>query len=225
MSKGKLTAILLTLTVLVSGGVTMANAHPKPPWFGAPSGLEFGQPPPPPRPGGMPAVPGQVPPPPLPPGMAPPPPGRSTGVQQEILGNASIAISTARNAKAYFAVGKVWSVTAPRGEIELKAAVLYNGTAIAVLHFNPSNGSLLPRGIHPRVFGMTQAIHEVQRNLPEILGKLEVLPGAEYREPESSWIIPLAYNGMIVAHIKIHADGSNIVPDYRANQEMQAYGS
>jgi len=135
-----------------------------------------------------------------------------------------IAVAAVKKAKMYFSAGKVWSITAPRGEVELKATVLYDETVVAILHFNQTDGSLLPLGVRPAVYGTTSSIDEIKRNLPEIVRKLVVLQGAEYREPESSWIVPLAYHDMIVAHIKVYAGGIHIVPDYPANREMRTYG-
>jgi len=53
---------------------------------------------------------------------------------------------------------------------------------------------------------------------------LKVLNGAEYRDPERSWLVPLSYNSRIVAHMKVYYDGVHIVPDYPANQEMRVHG-
>jgi hypothetical protein len=154
----------------------------------------------------------------------PPQPGRPlTGIQQDIINNALLAVATAEKAKAYLLAGEVWSMTAPRGEVEVKAAIVYEGTAVAVLHFNPSDNSLLPVGVRPAAIGVPTQIENIKRNLPAIVSGLEILNGAEYREPENAWIVPLAYKNMIVAHLKIHADGIHIVPDYPANQEIRAY--
>ena len=144
---------------------------------------------------------------------------------QEIVKNASLAVTTAQKAKKYLTAGRVWSMVGPRGEVEVKAAIIYDGTAVAVLHLNPSDGSLLPLGISPVETKVSpQVIENVKRNLPAIVNSLEILNGAEYREPESAWCIPLAYKNMIVAHLKIYVDGTHVVPDYPANQEMQTYG-
>ena len=112
----------------------------------------------------------------------------------------------------------------PRGEIEVKAAILYEGTAVAVLHFNPSDASLLPLGVRFTTTEAAPQLEKIKSDLPTIISQLELLNGAEYREPENVWVVPLAYEGMIVAHLKIYADGIHIVPDYPANQEMQVYG-
>ncbi len=102
--------------------------------------------------------------------------------------------------------------------------LLHERTAVAVLHFNPADGSLLPPGLHP-IAGITAVpVESIRNNLPTIIRDLEVLNGAEYREPESVWVVPLAYKGMIVAHLKIYVDGIHVVPDYPASREMQLYG-
>lgn len=208
----RFTAIVLTLVLTLVGGMTMANAQDKPPLLGTPSGPGYGQTPP---------APGMAPPP------APPAQPRpvSSRIPQEIAKNATLAVTTAQKAKKYLTAGRVWSMVGPRGKVEVKAAIIYDGIAVAVLHFNPSDGLLLPLGIPPVETGVSpQVIENVKRKLPAIVNSLEILNGAEYREPESAWCIPLAYKNMIVAHLKIYVDGIHVVPDYPANQEMQVYG-
>ena len=224
--RSRVRVAILILTLLI-GGIIMANAQEKPPLLKAPSGPGYGQTPPPP-----PA--GNVPPPPPGSGMAPPPPPVKqipplpdrplSRIQQNLAENAMIAVATARKVQSYLTPGNVWVMTAPRGELEVKAAIIYDGMAVAVLHFNPQDGALLPLGLHPRVFDVIPPLETIKRTLPSIVKGLEVLNGAEYREPENAWIVPLAYKGMIVAHLKIYADGIHIVPDYPANQEMRVYG-
>ena len=216
-------AIVLTLILTLVGGIAISNAQDKPPLLGTPSVPTYKQTPP---------VPGQAPLPPAQEAVQPPPPAPPVqprpvlpGMPQEIAKNASVAVTTAQKAKKYLAPGKVWSTVNPRGEVEVKAAIIYDGTAVAVLHFDPSNGLLLPLGISPVKAGVSpQVIENVKRKLPAIVNSLEVLNGAEYIEPENAWCIPLAYKDMIVAHLKIYVDGIHIVPDYPANQEMRAYG-
>ena len=224
MNKSRQIVILLALFLI--GGITMVNAQDKPPLLDRPTVSGYGHtlvpPPPPPQ--------RVVQSPPPAPGMTPPPPPLqpgtpSTGVSQDIINNASLAVATAQKAKAYLSAGKVWSMTGPRGEVEVKAAIVYDGTAVAVLHFNPSSGSILPLGIDVIETGVSpQLIENIKRKLPTIVSSLKILNGAEFRAPESAWCIPLAYKNMIVAHLKIYSDGIHIIPDYPANQEMQAYG-
>jgi len=208
----KVVAIILTLVLTLIGGMTMANAQDKPPLLG----ISFSQTPPILR----------IAPQPVPSAQSMP---VSSRIPQEIVKNASLAVTTAQKAKKYLMPGKVWSRVGPRGEVEIKAAIIYDGIAVSILHFNSSDGMLLPLGIHPVEIGVSpqvieRVIKNVKRNLPAIVNSLKILNGAEYREPESVWRIPLAYKDMIVAHLKIYVDGIHIVPDYPANQEMQAYG-
>ncbi len=149
----------------------------------------------------------------------------SPEMQQKVIKNATVAISTAKRAKAYLTPGKVWLWTEPTGEKVIKAALLYEGIVVTVIHFNPLNGSLLPCGLHSAVFEVKNPqIESVKSTLPKIVSKIQVLDGAEFREPENAWAIPLAYDGMIIGHLKVYSDGTHIVPDYPANQEMNAYG-
>ncbi len=249
---------VLTLILVLTGGMTTANAQNKPPLLGAPSVSGYGQTPPPTTTGQVPPPPtNNMPqPPPTSPGMAPPhppsgnvqppptspgnisqPPPPSAGqnlpptptaslseIQQNLPGNIVKAVATARKAKVYLKPGKVWVITGPRGEAEVKAAITYDGVAVAVIRFNPQNGDVLPLGVHPITFGVKPTLEIIKRTLPSIVGGLEVLNGAEYREPENVWVVPLAYKEMIVAHLKIFADGIHVVPDYPANQEMRVYG-
>ncbi len=207
MNNFKSWVVISILTLVLIGEITMANSQDKPPLLNTPSGHEYGQTPPPPM--------KQV--------LPPPPSGPLSGIQQNLSRNAVTAVATAKKVKAYLTPGNVWIMTAPRGEIEVKAAIIYNGMAVAVLHFNPKDGALLPLGIHPRAFGVNPPLETIKRNLPSIVGELDVLNGAEYREPENAWIVPLAYKKMIVAHLKLYIDGIHVIPDYLANQEMRAY--
>ena len=183
MNNFRFWAVVSTLVLALTGGMTMANAQDKPPLLNTPSGPGYGQTPPPA--GNVPLPPpgsGNVPQPPPPgSGMAPPPPpvgqvspplpGRPlSGTQQNLPGNAVTAVATARKAKAYLTPGNIWIMTAPRGEVEVKAAIIYDGTAVAVLHFNPQDGALLPLGIHPRVFGVTPPLETIKRTLASIVG-------------------------------------------------------
>ena len=244
--------VILTALITI-GGITMVNAQEKPPLLYSPASSLHGEiptppggeaPPPPPEGTLPPPLPSQVPPPPPPPplgqvpppppveGMAPPPPppppprapGRETAAL-EILKIAPRAVDTARKAKAYIHAGKVWSFIAPRGESQIKAALLYEGATVALLRFNPVDGSLLPLGFEPRGYPVTQpTLEKIRRNLPEIVGELKVLDGVEYAEPENAWVVPLAFHGMIVAHLKVYADGIHIVPDIPAERESRMYG-
>ncbi len=179
-----------------------------------------GSPPPPP-----PGYPPETPPPPGQPPTPPPPPQViPQGGQSITYEGAQRAIETAKRARPYITPGKVWLWRGPGGEVIYKAGLVYQGAVIGVIEFDPSSGLPLPKGYKPYSLTPTLALEEVKKKLPSVVSELQVLPGAEYRAPESCWVIPLVFRGMIVAHIKIYYDGIHVVPDYPANQEMNFYG-
>ncbi len=138
--------------------------------------------------------------------------------------NVSKAIKTAKDAKVYFVPGKVWVQRTPTGELIIKGAILYEGIAVGAIEFDPFYGTALPKGYNPHRLNQTVSLDVVKNKLAEIVSNLEVLNGAEYREPEYCFVVPLAYCGKIVAHIKVYCDGVHIVPDYPVSQEMEAFG-
>jgi len=163
-------------------------------------------------------------------GTVPPPPLRPPSIGQIIpaktlLSNLPAAVTTVQKLTGQLTPGKVWIRRAPAGEVELKAGILYQGTVVAVLHFSPQDGSLLPLGIHPRIYQIpaSSIIQIIKNQLPHIIRELRILSAAEFREPEASWIFPVALGNTIVSHIKVYYDGIHIVPDYPANQEMSYY--
>ncbi len=226
------------LVILFSGGAIMAVAQQGPPLVRQGEGVAQSnpglQPPPPPVRGGSPSVPpgpGTPPPPPGPPGppgTAPPPPGGPpvppATLPPDFLQKASRAVETAGAARALFTPGPVWIMRAPGGEVVIKAAILYQGVAVGALEFSPVDGALLPRGYHPRVFESSVTVDQIKKEIPGVLARLQVLQGAEYREPEACWAVPLAVDGKIVAHLKVYYDGVRVVPDYPVDQEMRMYG-
>ncbi len=189
---------------------------------GPPLLIQQNQVPPPPSisPGVPPAVP--TPPP-------PPPPGQGIPIVQTIptqtlLANLSQAVTTAMRVNKLLTPGKVWTMRLPAGEIDIKGALLYQGVALAVLHFSPSDGRVLPVGINPHVYQSTLNLQTVKSNMTSLAENLHILKAAEFIEPEACWSFPLAIGNIIVAHIKIYYDGIHVVQDFAANQEMTFYG-
>ncbi len=174
----------------------------------------------PPPPGTPEALPGSIP---LPPGPA----GIST-VQtipvQELLANLKQAVATAEKLNKLLTAGKIWIIRTPAGETEIKGGLLYQGAVLAVLHFNPVNGSILPLGIHYHTYQNDIRIQAIKSELSSSIGNLKILPNAEFIEPEACWSFPVVINSIIVAHIKVYYDGIHVVQDYVANQEMALQG-
>lgn len=137
--------------------------------------------------------------------------------------NAGKAIATAQAHVSRLTPGRVWNHRAPRGELEIKGALLLDGMPVAAVRFSPDNGTILPKGLHP-VQLMTEnnptVLGEVENHLAEIASHLNVLEGAEFREPESCWAVPLAYAGRIVADLRISGDSTMVVPDRKVQDEL-----
>ena len=135
--------------------------------------------------------------------------------------NAMLAAQTARENLAKVTAGKVWKHTAPRGEREIKGSFELNDQLLFMLRFSPADGSLLPVGLHGLNQGTAETMAIVQERLKQLCSELVVLDGAEFREPECCWAIPIAHQGRIVAHIKVSADGASVIPDYKAADELR----
>ncbi len=204
------------VVTIILGGDTMSIAQQPPILQAPPPGPQTATPPSPPPP---PPPPGGAPPP--PPNPAVPPPQSPPTSSYLNYAEAPKAVETARLAKKYLTFGKVWINRAPAGEVVIKAAILYQQTVVATIEFDPTTGEVLPCGYHPKVFNSSISITSIKQRLPDIISSLEVLNGAEFREPESCWIVPLSYKGMIVSHLKVYYDGIHIVPDYPAMQESR----
>ncbi len=173
------------------------------------------------------AVPGIPPGPPAPELPVAPPPGPGIGQTipaQTLLNNVSTAATTVQKIMNLLTAGKVWIKKGRAGEIEIKGGVLYQGSVVAVLNFNPVDCSVLPLGIHTSIHQNTYQIQTVKARLTTVIHELKILPAAEFREPEASWVFPVALGNRIVAHLKVYYNGIHIVPDYPANQEMTYYG-
>jgi len=134
--------------------------------------------------------------------------------------NAIKALASARECIRFLKPGRVWTRTSPRGEFEIKGSLLLEDSAVLALHFSPEDGSVLPKGLH----GLTEARPEVPdlvlSQLNDVQKELEVLDGAEFREPESCWAVPVAYRNRIVGHLKVAADGRDVLSDHKAMDEQ-----
>jgi len=141
-----------------------------------------------------------------------------------LLSNLQQAVATAEKLNQLLRQGKVWTRRAPAGEMEIKAGILYHGAVVAVLHFNPLNGNVLPLGISPNTYQSSTQLQVIKSRLSSLIAKLKIQPLAEFIAPEACWSFPVATGNIIVAHIKVYYDGIHVVQDYAANQEMTFYG-
>jgi len=135
--------------------------------------------------------------------------------------NASKAVATSSASVNRLVSGRVWRHRAPHGELEIKGSLMLDDSAVVILHFSPEDGSILPKGLHGLSEGKPNIIALVETRLKHISRELKVLDGAEFREPESCWAVPLAHQGRIVGHLKVSSDGNRILPDNKAMEEQR----
>lgn len=133
--------------------------------------------------------------------------------------NASKAIDTARDALNRLTPGRIWKHEAPHGT-ELKGSLMYGDVHVAMVHFSGEDASVLPKGLHGLSQGTPEIMKQIESNLKTLAGQLKILEGAEFREPEECWAIPIAYQGRIVSHIKVSADGSALMADKKILKEL-----
>ncbi|WP_457569570.1 hypothetical protein [Desulfurobacterium sp.] len=202
-------AVVVLALTLFMGGLAMAQ---KPPILPEPSAVppaaQPGQTPPPPPPAQAPGIP-------PPPMQTPPPPAPPL----EVVATAEKAVETVKEAKPFFTAGKIWQTINPKGGIELKGAVVYEGRIVAVLKFDPVTGTVLPEGFTTPARNISVPPELLRKEHERVIREIVVLDGAEYREPERCWVVPLSFKGKIVGRVKISDDGRFIIPDYPAEHE------
>ncbi len=120
------------------------------------------------------------------------------------------AEATARKISGNLAPGEVRLVRGPGGAVDLAAELLYRGTPVTVLHFDPRDGRLLPLGMPSRAFRDGVPPAAVRDRLACVARKLKVLPAAEYRAPEAAWSFPVVRADTVVARIEVYRDGTRI---------------
>lgn len=133
--------------------------------------------------------------------------------------NAIAAVTTGRTSLSQVKAGRVWTKCAPKGDYEIKGCLLLDGEPVVVLHFSPEDGSLLPKGLHALSAGRPEVSELVEKQLEMIVSEVTVLDGAEFREPEFCWVVPVAHKGRIVAHLRVTADGTSVIADKKAKDE------
>ncbi|KUH34522.1 hypothetical protein APY94_01505 [Thermococcus celericrescens] len=131
--------------------------------------------------------------------------------------NAERAIELVRKALPLFRAGE--PILKPDG---VDVPVLYLNFAIDRLHYDPERRIPLPKGRprSSRPFEVEGIAEEAERILKEV----RVLPAAEFREPENCWVVPVAWRSFVVLHVRISADGKEIVPDYGLTEEIRRHG-
>ncbi|GEM_PF-706276 len=225
--------VFMAVAGLVCGAIAQSLPGPPPPMPPAPAAAVspaagagptapagIGGPPAPPLPGG-----------PAPPPVAvqPPPVGPPAAIApavptQALIADLPRAEATVRELSGRLTPGEVRLVRGPGGEVILAAELIYRGTPVAVLHFDPRDGRLLPLGVPSHAFRSTVPAGAVRDRLAAITRELKVLPAAEFLAPEASWSFPVVRGDAVVARVKVYHDGIHIVAQSVAEPRRISYG-
>jgi len=181
------------------------------------------------------------------PGPPPPPEELARPVDAR---NASTAVKTVTDAVPSFASGQVWVKTAPLGEQQMEASLLFQGKEVARLALNPADGAILPKGMRtappspppggappppqpgalnanapvpPPAPGAIVTPEQVKARLTDMVKALRPAGGAEVMPREGFWRVPFVYQGAIVADVQVTADGARILPDLSAARDAAIF--
>ena len=133
------------------------------------------------------------------------------------------AIETVKNALPFFTAGTPIVHHAPHG-IHVDVPVMYLSFAVDRVHYNPETKTPAPKGLPPESMVAEVNPEEVRERVQVLLGELSVLSGAEFRGPEDCWVVPVAWKSFIILHVRVSADGEELIPDYGLTEEVRRYG-
>ena len=136
---------------------------------------------------------------------------------------ASRAIETVKAALSYIIIGPPLIRYGPAGEVHVDVPLMYQGLALDRVHYDPSLRTPSPKGRPARAWGVRVDVGEVKAVMESVLKEVRVIDAAEYREPEAAWVVPLAWKNIIIAHIKVSHDGSELIPDYGLTEEVRRH--
>ncbi len=155
------------------------------------------------------------------------------------------AVKTAATAVAGLAPGQVWVHTAPRGEQEIHATLLFENREVARLTLDARTGEVLARGrrppASPRIPVAEPAVPPVdaaapvapkpnpapldmvKTRLPQIIKELSVGQGAEAIPREGFWRVPLIDGNRVVGELRLSGDGSKVIQDFAAARDAAIF--
>jgi len=157
----------------------------------------------------------------------PPPPVRPPARWERPidLGAAQRAVETVRSALPYITIGPPIMHYGPAGDVHIDVPLVYHDVALDRVHFDPIAKSPSPKGRPVHAWGVSVDRAEVVSIMEQVLKELRVVDAVEFRKPEDCWVVPLAWKVLIVAHIKVTSDGTQLVPDYHLTAEMRRFAS
>ncbi|NJE61172.1 hypothetical protein [Thermococcus sp. 21S7] len=133
------------------------------------------------------------------------------------------AVETVKNALPFFTAGTPIVHHTPHG-IHVDVPVMYLSFAVDRVHYNPETKTPAPKGLPPESEAVEVNLEEVRERVQALLGELSVLSGAEFHA-EDFWVVPVAWKSFIILHVRVSADGKEIVPDYGLTEEVRRHGS
>lgn len=159
-----------------------------------------------------------------PPEPGPPPPvrgGPGRPIRSIDYGLAEAAIEAVKAALPYVYVGPPLIRVGPAGGVHVDVPLMYHDYALDHVHYDPYARAPSPKGRPVRVWGVEVREEEVRKVMEEVLREARVVDAVEYREPEDAWAVPLAWRHIIIAHVKVTYDASQLVPDYGLTGEVR----
>jgi len=111
----------------------------------------------------------------------------------------------------------------PEGEVHVDVPIMYQNFALDRVHYDPLARIPSPKGRPVRVWNVRVDPNEVVSIMEGVLKEVDVVEAVEYREPESAWVVPLRWRGLIIAHIKVSYDAKELIPDYGLTEEVRRY--
>ncbi|WP_457752928.1 hypothetical protein [Thermococcus sp.] len=133
------------------------------------------------------------------------------------------AIDVVKTALSLFTVGVPLIQRGPAGETHVDVPVMYMGVAIDRVHYDPYLKAPSPKGRPVRAWNIEIDPQEVRQTIEVALREAYVIEAAEFREPEDAWAIPVAWNRLIIMHVKVSYDGKELIPDYGLTEEVRRY--
>lgn len=162
--------------------------------------------------------------PPAPPPLRPPPirggPGKGFRLDPSM---AVKAIEAVKAALPLLTAGPPIVRTGPAGDVHADVPVMYMDFAVDRVHYDPYAKAPSPKGRPVRAWGVSVDPEEARSVVEAALREAWVVEAAEFRDPEDAWAVPVAWRNVIILHVKVSYDGSELVPDYGLTEEVRRY--
>ncbi|MCD6563209.1 MAG: hypothetical protein J7K23_04735 [Thermoproteales archaeon] len=139
------------------------------------------------------------------------------------INNSLKAIKIVSQAKPYLYPGPPLLRNGPLSIHHIDIPIMYHSYALDIMHWDPEKQMPSPKGRPVKIKSIKIKKEELQMYVNNILKETWIVNAAEFREPEKAWIIPVAWKNIIILHVKVSYDGTEIIPDYRLTEEIKRY--